>query len=108
MDWGLVSINRHSQGGGFIFNFRSRIMWPISSYFAVVLINLILRFSWATNRIPLFSQMHASNLVLMVEIAEIFRRAMWNLYRIEWEVIVQQDRELARNKIELNSTSRDV
>eukprot|EP01035_Chromulina_nebulosa_P023905 gene23905-31024_t len=30
--------------------------------------------------------------VLMVEIAEIFRRSMWNLYRIEWEVLVQQDR----------------
>ena len=31
--------------------------------------------------------------MLMSEMAEIFRRAVWNLYRIEWEVLVQQERE---------------
>ena len=31
-------------------------------------------------------------LFMFVELGEIFRRAMWNIFRIEWEIIVQQDR----------------
>ena len=59
----------------------------------------MLRFSWAANRIPSFSHLHASHLVLMVEIGEVFRRAMWNIFRIEWEVLVQHERALSAHNL---------
>ena len=37
--------------------------------------------------------MHPSHLILLIEAAEIFRRAMWNLFRVEWEVMVMEERE---------------
>lgn len=78
MDWGLISIKDKK------LQFRQRILWPVISYYIAVIINLVLRFSWASNRFPYFNQMHASHLVLIVELAEVFRRSMWNLLRIEW------------------------
>ena len=36
--------------------------------------------------------MQPSQLVLLVEFGEVFRRAIWNFYRIEWEMIVQHER----------------
>ena len=31
-------------------------------------------------------QLHSSVIVLIIELGEVFRRAMWAVYRIEWEV----------------------
>ena len=50
-------------------------------------INLFLRFSWAANRIPMLAQMPPAQLILLVEMAEIFRRSMWFIFRIEWEMV---------------------
>ena len=68
------------------------MMLPLYCYILAAIINLILRFSWAANRIPQLSNLHSSHLVLMVELLEVGRRSMWNIIRIEWEVIVQADR----------------
>ena len=87
MDWGLLTFSRDGRAV-----IRQRCLWPVFPYFVAMIVNLVLRFSWTANRIPFFSKMHASELVLIVELAEVFRRAMWNLYRIEWEVIVHQER----------------
>lgn len=67
-------------------------MFAWYTYVFAVSVNLLLRFSWAANRIPALGHLHASHLVLMVEIGEVMRRAMWNMFRIEWEMIVQQER----------------
>jgi len=82
MDWGLISINRNGK-----INFRSRVLLPAICYLPAIIINLIMRFSWAANRIQFLSHLHASHLILIVELGEVLRRAMWNIYRIEWEVV---------------------
>jgi len=35
----------------------------------------------------------------MVELAEVARRAMWNLFRVEWEIIVQAERASSRDDL---------
>ena len=30
--------------------------------------------------------------MLIIELGEVFRRAMWSIYRIEWEVLVRQEK----------------
>lgn len=44
-------------------------------------------------------QLHSSVIVLVVEVGEVLRRAMWAAYRIEWEVIVQQDRAIEKDPV---------
>ena len=39
----------------------------------------------------IFATLHPSHLILFIEVAEVFRRAMWNIFRIEWEIIVKQN-----------------
>ena len=87
MDWGLLTFTREGRVHG-----RSRLMYPAYVYVLACLMNLVIRFSWAANRIPSLAALHASHLVLMVETAEVLRRAVWNLFRIEWEIIVQADK----------------
>lgn len=94
MDWGLIQFSRDGRVYG-----RQRMLLPWICYGPVVIINLLLRFSWAANRIPSFSHLHASHLVLMVELGEVFRRAMWNIFRIEWEVLVQHQRALSAQNV---------
>eukprot|EP01038_Epipyxis_sp_PR26KG_P014211 gene14211-19068_t len=89
MDWGLLTFTRD----GRVFR-RQRVLLPIPLYVIALIINLILRFSWSINRIPGMNNLHSSVTVLIIEIGEIFRRSMWNIFRIEWEILVQQDRAL--------------
>jgi len=87
MDWGMLTFFRT----GKVIT-RQRLLLPWVVYPPAIIINLLLRFSWAANRIPSLSHLHASHLILLVELGEVMRRAMWNILRIEWEVIVQQER----------------
>jgi hypothetical protein len=87
MDWGLLTIHRDGR-----ITRRSRLYYPTITYVLALVINLALRFSWTINRIPGMNHIHSSIIVLIIEIGEVFRRAMWNLYRIEWEIIVQQEK----------------
>jgi len=95
-DWGLLQFTREGRVYG-----RQRIMFPVAAYVLACTVNLVLRFSWAANRIPYFASFHASHLVLMVELAEVARRAMWNFFRIEWEMIVQAERASSRDDLAL-------
>jgi hypothetical protein len=92
MDWGLITLTRHGK-----FIPRQRMMMPVYWYILAAALNLVLRFSWAANRIPQLSNLHSSHLVLMVELAEVSRRSMWNIFRVEWEVMSQQDRLSSKN-----------
>ena len=78
---------------------RQRIMFPVAAYVFACAINLVIRFAWAANRVPSLAAIHASHLVLMVELAEVARRAMWNLFRVEWEIIVQAERASSRDDL---------
>lgn len=42
-------------------------------------------------------QLHSSVIVLIIELGEVFRRSIWAIYRIEWEVIVQQERAIEKD-----------
>lgn len=42
-------------------------------------------------------QLHSSIIVLLIELGEVLRRSMWAIYRIEWEVIVQQERAIEKD-----------
>lgn len=89
MDWGLISICRN--GDGSFISFRQRFLLPTFLYIPASVINLILRFSWTANRVLSLKYLHASHLILLVEVAEVVRRALWNIFRIEWEIILKQD-----------------
>ena len=91
-DWGLLQFSRDGRVYG-----RQKYMFPMLAYAIACVINLVIRFSWAANRIPYFATFHASHLVLMVELAEVARRAMWNFFRIEWEMLVQEIRTSNQN-----------
>ncbi len=100
MDWGLITIHRD-----FRVTRRQRALYPWYTYVFAVIINFILRFSWTVNRLPGMNHIHSSIIVLMIEIGEVFRRAMWNLFRIEWEILVQQDKSLDFDSDKMKSTS---
>jgi len=94
MDWGLLQFTRDGRVLA-----RSRLLLPTLTYLLVTVLNLGLRFSWLINRVPGMDQLHSSVIVLIIELGEVFRRAMWAVYRIEWEVIVQQDKVLEKDPI---------
>jgi hypothetical protein len=89
MDWGLLTFTRD----GRILR-RQRLYFPMITYLFAIFINFIFRFSWAINRVPGLERLHSSIIVLVIEIGEIIRRSLWNFYRIEWEVIVQQEKAI--------------
>mmetsp|Transcript_21193 Transcript_21193/g.29154 ORF Transcript_21193/g.29154 Transcript_21193/m.29154 type:complete len:164 (+) Transcript_21193:15-506(+) len=93
MDWGLLSFSRDCR-----WSTRQRLLLPWPSYVFAVLINLVLRFSWAMNRLPWFKELDMTVVILTIELGEICRRAMWNIFRIEWEILVQQDRAREKEK----------
>lgn len=92
MDWGMITFWRSGT-----VTFRKRAMYPWFVYVLALALNLVLRFAWAANRVPSLSRMHPSHLVLLVELGEVFRRFVWNFFRIEWEMLVQQDRLSTRD-----------
>lgn len=63
--------------------------------------NLILRFSWAASRLPQFATLPPAYLVLLLEVAEIFRRSVWFIFRIEWEMVnTELKKQVQVNKVE--------
>jgi hypothetical protein len=82
MDWGLLTVHRTGR-----VTTRQRTLLPVWVYPIAILINLVLRFSWALNRVPGMNFVHSSVIVLIIEVGEVFRRSMWNVFRIEWEVV---------------------
>lgn len=93
MDWGLLTFTRD----GRVLR-RQRLYLPVISYVLLVVVNFVLRFSWLVNRLPGADHLHSSIIVLVIEVGEVFRRALWNIYRIEWEVITQQEKALEKEK----------
>ena len=90
MDWGLITFHRTGH-----VNSRLRTHFHWSFYLFAVVVNLILRFSWKATRLPWFASLHSSHLVLLLELAEVGRRALWNMIRIEWEIVVQMDKSFS-------------
>jgi hypothetical protein len=125
MDWGLVeSVDQGGNGRAsecasgitaLLSNFRIRselLLRPIGLYPLIMIVNLILRFSWTLTLIP--DGRYAGSLnskpllhVLFVYLApimaavEIIRRMIWGFIRVEWEHIAVKNSELTKSAPEL-------
>jgi len=102
MDWGLLIFHRNGKC-------TMRPRWFISPIFHLLacVVNLILRFSWMANRFYFLSSMPSAQLVLVVQLAELSRRSMWNVFRVEWEVISQQDRLAGKSREDIRIEDDD-
>jgi hypothetical protein len=97
MDWGLFV--RDARTG--TWKLRSQRLYPGKKiYWALALTNTLLRFCWTMSFVPLrylsaagvltnnfTSDTWASILAPTIASAEIVRRALWGLLRVEWEAI---------------------
>lgn len=102
MDWGLLVPGANLCS----WKLRNQRLYPYKSfYWFLVIINTLLRFCWTLSFVPFhylsaagvltsnFSSEAWSNiLVPTIASAEIIRRTLWGLLRVEWEAIkVQND-----------------
>lgn len=100
MDWGMISFFR---GKNAIHRTPRRLI-HVGFLFIASLVNLILRFSWTANYFPLFASLHPASLIFIVEVAEVFRRWFWIIFRVEWEILAQTERGLLKDKDEDHSS----
>ncbi|KAF9963130.1 Xenotropic and polytropic retrovirus receptor 1 [Modicella reniformis] len=84
MDWGLFRFGKHG-GGAYGHPFlRPELVYSWEwVYYLAILLNFLARFSWVMRLVP----MNVNPLVLAFSLAlvEIFRRWMWNFFRLENE-----------------------
>lgn len=66
----------------------------------IMVADSFLRFSWTLKFVPMLFPSHDS-FVLCTQFLEVFRRAIWNLLRVEWENIKQQ-RHASASSLELS------
>ena len=97
MDWGLFVRDQHAGS----WKLRSERLYPYASvYWILVLANTLLRFCWTLSFVPIrylsdagvltnifSSDTWASILAPTIASAEIIRRTLWGLLRVEWEAI---------------------
>jgi EXS family len=107
MDWGLFV--RDPLTGGW--NLRSQRLYPSQSiYWALAVVNTLLRFCWTLSFVPLrylstagvltnnfSSDTWASILAPTIASAEVVRRTLWGLLRVEWEAIKVRGEEIGKN-----------
>ena len=92
MDWGFIAFCRGKPS--------PRRLIPLPLLLLACAVNLVLRLSWTANFFTFFSSLHPATLVFVVELAEIFRRWMWIIFRVEWEILVQTEKGLLKDKDE--------
>jgi hypothetical protein len=86
MDWGLLTLYAQPSYTPSPVLFRPRTVYPFALHMLIAVTNLVLRFSWAANRVAGLSSLPPTHLILLVEVAEVIRRSIWNIFRIEWEI----------------------
>eukprot|EP00656_Telonema_subtile_P051492 TRINITY_DN6938_c0_g1_i6.p1 TRINITY_DN6938_c0_g1~~TRINITY_DN6938_c0_g1_i6.p1 ORF type:complete len:477 (-),score=153.41 TRINITY_DN6938_c0_g1_i6:322-1752(-) len=86
-DWGLGDLsNRYlrtpkkDQDGNILPN-RMNHLYPIPCYYMAIAANVVLRFGWAMTVSPQF--INPDGLTTGLACAEILRRGLWNLFRVE-------------------------
>ncbi|KAL7536171.1 hypothetical protein ACHAWF_005392 [Thalassiosira exigua] len=81
---------------------RNRLRFGASTSIAILLVDTVLRYSWLLRfwEKDLFPTSDAY--ILCTQFLEAFRRALWNLLRVEWENIKQnRGKEAERDDVEL-------
>lgn len=94
MDWGMISFFRGKNAA----HRTPRRLIHAGFLLIAASVNLILRFSWTANYFPIFAFLHPASLIFLVEIAEVFRRWFWIIFRVEWEILAQTERGLLKDK----------
>eukprot|EP01136_Pigoraptor_vietnamica_P002648 Opistho-1_new@30895 len=84
MDWGLLEPNN----GGPLF-LRTRLLFRSRwVYYFIAVTNLCLRLLWTVRYIPGSAiPFGPETLALLLELAEVSRRFLWNFLRVEWECV---------------------
>jgi hypothetical protein len=98
MDWGLIQFSMKKNAVCVCLRPRSLFFFPSMAYVFAITANLVLRFSWMANQLELFRGLHATQLVLLVELLEVIRRSIWNVFRVEWEIINKTMKERSMSK----------
>ncbi|CAB9519087.1 Xenotropic and polytropic retrovirus receptor 1 [Seminavis robusta] len=76
---------------------RPRLRFGLGISLTILITDAILRFSWALRFYhALFPS--ADAFVLFTQFLEVFRRAIWNLLRVEWENIKQQKAQMEKEQ----------
>jgi hypothetical protein len=66
---------------------RPRLRFGLKVSLSILVVNFILRFAWLLRFVQHDLFPSVDEFILMSEFLEIFRRALWNLLRVEWENI---------------------
>jgi EXS family len=87
---------------------RQRLRFGVAMSLIILLSDTCLRFSWTLRFV--FPDHNNDRFVLMTQFLEIFRRAIWNLLRVEWEHIKQTtaNHQSASGPVVLSSSSSSV
>lgn len=75
---------------------RPRLRFGLTLSALIVVSDAFLRFSWTLRFVTRFPSNDA--FVLCTQFLEVFRRAMWNLLRVEWENIKQKNDAKGKEK----------
>jgi hypothetical protein len=112
MDWGLLV--RNVQSSHWVL--RSQRLYPWKSfYWTILIVNTVLRFCWTLSFVPFHylsssgvltnnfsNEAWANVLVATIASAEIIRRTLWGLLRVEWEAIKVKNEMSHASGIQLN------
>jgi hypothetical protein len=85
----LTTLNASRQGACHQVCLRSSLRFGLTMTVLIVVADSFLRFSWCLKFVPKLFPSNNS-FVLCTQFLEVFRRAIWNLLRVEWEHIKQQ------------------
>ncbi|KAI8096164.1 EXS family-domain-containing protein, partial [Halteromyces radiatus] len=77
MDWGLLDVKSSH------FLLRDDLVFYKWTYYTAIPLNIMLRFAWAINKASL--AYHSEILAFGTAILEVFRRIVWNFFRLENE-----------------------
>lgn len=73
---------------------RPRLRYGLTMSALIVLADTLLRFSWLLRFVSDQLFVSQDTFVLCTQFLEVFRRAIWNLLRMEWENIKQKSKQL--------------
>eukprot|EP00965_Chrysotila_dentata_P115163 3807359-Pleurochrysis_carterae.AAC.1 len=90
MDWGLPQRAKSERARGICgYTLREPLLVTRSpaAYGLLCVVNLLLRFAWT---LSIFAGVKGYGAgMFFFEVIEVFRRTVWAVFRIEWEVIVK-------------------
>lgn len=95
MDWGMAQEPTLAIGSPCTFKddslkrgfLRQRLRFGVLLSTLIIFGDLFLRFSWTLRFFHLWIFSSFDSFVLLTQFLEVFRRAIWNLLRVEWEII---------------------